>query len=180
VHRIWFNGEGYPDVDAMPPAVRRQYEAALRRKDEADLEHTSEVVRMGVWGDEEDGTIEVHTSQEIIINGKKYSDFTELPPAERELVRRMMGDVPDLMERLPLMEDIFDDGGFTKELRTRASRFGEGETDSEGEEFVLRTSRREIHPAHRDLRQAGPSLSSGWLVAFVLALVLLLVLVFGG
>jgi hypothetical protein len=179
VHRIWFNGEGYPDVDAMPPAVRRQYEAALRRKDEAGLEHTSEVVRMGVWGDEEDGTIEVHTSQEIIIDGKKYSDFTELPPAERELVRKMMGDVPDLMEKLPLMEDIFDEGGLTKGSRTRTAGLGEGEMDSEEEEFVLRTSRREIHPADRDLRRVGPSLSNGWLVAFVLALALLWVLVFG-
>ena len=111
MHKIWFNGEGYPDAEAMPPDVRRQYEAAIERRAKAENSPASEVVRMGVWEDDGDGKLEVHTSREIIINGKKYSDLEQLPPSERELVQRMMGRFPDLLGEPPDFLDDLDGGG---------------------------------------------------------------------
>ena len=173
MHKIWFNGEGYPDPEAMPPEVRRQYEDALRRKGEADLAPSSDVVRMGVWEDDGEGTLEIHTSREIVINGKKYADLDELPAEERKLVQRMMGKFPDL-------DDVFEDDGFLEMFESRSAGLESPREDPDSEEVVLRSSRMTRAPGRHEVHRAGTPWSSGWAVAFVLAIALLWVLVFGG
>jgi len=173
MHKIWFNGEGYPDPEAMGPEVRRQYEDALRRKGEADLVPSSDVVRMGVWEDDGEGTLEIHTSREIVINGKKYADLDELPPEERKLVQRMMGKFPDL-------DDVFEDDGFLEMFESRPAGLKSPWGDPDLEEVVLRSSRRTKAPGRHEVHRSGTPWSSGWIVALMLAIALLWVLVFGG
>ena len=181
MHRIWFNGNGYPDADAMPPEVRRKYEAALERRHEAEEGRSSEVVRMGVWDDDEDGLLEVHTSQEIIVNGKKYSDFDQLPASERELVRKMLGRFPDLTGQIGDFEKLFDEDMSLRRLESRSARDAERGSGRGAREVLAEATTGLSRSPFRE--QKGGSASywkNGWAVAFVLAIALLWVLVARG
>ncbi|MBT8395386.1 MAG: hypothetical protein KJN92_00410 [Gemmatimonadetes bacterium] len=181
MHKIWFNGEGYPDVDAMPPEVRRRYEAVLQKKRDSDPTLPAGSVRMGVWEDDEDGLLEVHTSREIIVNGKTYSDFDQLPPDKREVVRRMLGRFPDLVDEFGNFDGSFDGDLGLRKLEPPTSRRGHGEEDPEFRQFVLEAKATRGLTPFRE-QNGGPAsyLKNGWAVAFILAVALLWVLVVRG
>lgn len=172
MHKIWFNGVGYPDPDAMPPEVRRQYEDALRRKQEADREDHLEIVRMGSWEDDGDRTLEIHTSREIVINGKKYSDLDDLPPSDRELVRRLMSGFPDL-------DEVFQKDGLLDMFGSLAGGSHLPREGAEDPEVGVRSSRVTQSLDRFPSTRRRPPWASGWAVALVLAVALLWVLVFG-
>ena len=82
--KIVFNGQEYDGVDAMPPAVRRQYEDVMR------------LVRGEVESLVEPGSqskvIKVTTNvrTRIVVNGKEYHSVDEMPAQVRAAYERAL------------------------------------------------------------------------------------------
>lgn len=85
-----FNGKEYDSVDAMPPDVRKEYDAALETLRKSGGEEILSVLQrdMGV-----SGTHLKATYREIVVNGKKYDSVDAMPPDVRRTYEQAMARV---------------------------------------------------------------------------------------
>ena len=90
--KIVFNGTEYDGVEAMPPDVRRAYEAALESLGKAGGETLASLLKDGSGG----GASIKATFREIVVNGKKYDSLDEMPPDIRQSYEEAMASLaPD-------------------------------------------------------------------------------------
>jgi hypothetical protein len=73
-NHITINGKTYSSVDEMPPDVRRQYETAMQ------FLHSKNA---GPLPDASAGDVNVSTTSRIVVNGKAYSRWEDVPPGAR-------------------------------------------------------------------------------------------------
>ena len=97
--KIIVDGQEFSSVEEMPPDVRRQYEQAMGALADRDGDGVPDIMQSGLsgMGDTGDGfhKVEVETRNEYVVNGREYSSLDEMPPAARDMIGRMMRDVPD-------------------------------------------------------------------------------------
>ena len=81
---ITIDGRTYAGVQEMPPDVRARYEQAMRAFDR-DGNGVPDVLE----GASPDPNVisQVTTRQKIIVNGREYDSWNELPPELRSLLR---------------------------------------------------------------------------------------------
>ncbi len=96
--KIVFNGTEYDGVEAMPPDVRRAYEAALESLGKAGGETLASLLKDGSGGGAggAGGASIKATFREIVVNGKKYGSPDEMPPDIRRSYEEAMASLaPD-------------------------------------------------------------------------------------
>jgi len=125
--KIVFNGQEYDSVDAMPPAVRRQYEDVMRLVRGEDGGKVESLVEPGSLSKVVKVTTKVRTR--IVVNGKEYHSVDEMPAQVRAAYDRALAqaggdpssaDGPAALSRQtptfpPTEEDT--SGAFTNTLR---------------------------------------------------------------
>ena len=79
--KIVFNGQEYSGVEAMPPNLRREYEATLYLlRNIGDRGFVSRLLdAVGV-------RVQATIRRKIVVNGKEYASVDELPPELRQRV----------------------------------------------------------------------------------------------
>jgi len=86
--KIVFNGQEYDGVDAMPPAVRRQYEDVMRLVRGEDRAKLESLVEPGSQSKVIKVTTNVRTR--IVVNGKEYHSVDEMPAQVRAAYERAL------------------------------------------------------------------------------------------
>lgn len=81
--KIVFNGQEYTGVEAMPPVVRREYEATL-----ALLRNIGERGLVSRLLDAVGVRVQATIRRKIVVNGKEYASVDELPPELRQRVEQ--------------------------------------------------------------------------------------------
>jgi len=114
--KIVFNGQEYDGVDAMPPAVRRQYEDVMRLV-------RGEVESLVVPGSQST-VIKVTTNvrTRIVVNGKEYRSVDEMPAQVRAAYERALAQA----------EGRTSSGGEPAALSPRTPAFPPTEEDTSG------------------------------------------------
>lgn len=87
--KIVFNGQEYDGVDAMPPEVRREYEAVLRMvRVEAGVGKLDFLVR---WSPVRNIlNITTTVQRRIVVNGKEFKGVDEMPAEVRAAYERAL------------------------------------------------------------------------------------------
>ena len=92
--RITVNGVEYSSIDQMPPDVRRQYERAMGMLADKDgngvpdiLEGHKESTAEFSGSDHPGMESTVVTSSSIVVNGKQYARWEDVPPEIRRLLQ---------------------------------------------------------------------------------------------
>lgn len=125
--KIVLNGKEYDGIDAMPPDVRRDYEAVLESLKNTGGEEVLSLLERG------DRTSIKATFREIVVNGKRYGGVEEMPadvrrvyeqavaragsspaePAAAQLARALAPPRPSRpVPRPPVVEDQDGQGGW--------------------------------------------------------------------
>lgn len=93
--RITVNGQTYASVEKMPPDVRRQYELAMGLLADKDGNGIPDILegKQSPLATASDGTIKPAiltnvTTSRIIVNGKEYSNWEDVPAAIRDALEK--------------------------------------------------------------------------------------------
>jgi hypothetical protein len=169
--KIIVDGQEFSSVEEMPPDVRRRYEQAMSALADRDGDGVPDIMQSGLSGMEDEGDgfhkVEVETRNEYVVDGKEYSSLDEVPPEAREMLGRMMRDMPD---------GAGGDGvqGFEVEII-------EGDAPgirASGTRRIAQRSR--MSPSPGAMGGESPSRGRlGWFVALILGLALIWVLMSG-
>jgi hypothetical protein len=92
--RITVNGVEYNSVDQMPPDVRRQYERAMGTLADTDRNGVPDILEGGMASSltsrssrDPEVVSTVVTSSKIVVNGREYARWEDVPPEIRRLVQ---------------------------------------------------------------------------------------------
>ena len=118
--KIVFNGQEYDGVDAMPPAVRRQYEDVMRLVRGEDRVKVESLVEAGSQSKVIKVTTNVRTR--IVVNGKEYHSVDEMPAQVRAAYERALAQA----------EGGTSSGGEPAALSPRTPAFPPTEEDTSG------------------------------------------------
>jgi hypothetical protein len=83
--KIVFNGQEYPSVEAMPPAVRQAYQQVMGMFADKDGDGVPDLFQ--------DGGIEPTVIQQssFVMNGQAYPSLEAMPPDVRRMYEQAMG-----------------------------------------------------------------------------------------
>jgi hypothetical protein len=93
--RITVNGVEYRNVEEMPPDVRRQYDRAMQMLADQDGNGVPDIlegkVTSGAGGATKPVSVVTHASSRIVLNGKQYKSWDDVPPQVRALLNQPEG-----------------------------------------------------------------------------------------
>ena len=169
--KIIVDGREFSSVEEMPPDVRRRYEQAMSALADRDGDGVPDIMQSGLPGIEDLGDgyhkVEVETRNEYLVDGEEYSSLDEMPPEAREMIGRMMRDMPA------------DDGsGGVHTFETEIISGDEPGIRASGTRRIVQRSG--MRPSPSLTGGESPSRGRlGWFVALILGLALIWVLMSG-
>jgi hypothetical protein len=155
--KLIVNGKTYNSVDEMPEDVRKQYEQAMNSLKDEDKNQIPDAF------ENISSKNVVSSSMKIIVNGKEFNGLEDLPPDVRARYEQAMGKLDANQNGMP----DFLEGMITTPIQT---------TNVETS-FGTETPRRSLSlPVSQTIT---PDKSSGWTLALVGLLVVLLCIALG-